>query len=342
MKKVLFISNIGLIKKTEPNGVNVKNRHILKYLEEMDDTDVSVVDTDNWKLKAVPLFFQIACKSLTHKKIVLSINTNSAYQIIKFLNFMGLEDRLIYFVVGGSLHTQMENGSLNLKYFNNIHKIFVQTKEMEEKLLQLGLKNVEQLPNSKYFKAINIEYDRDITLPIKCFYLGRIHPDKGTDLIFEALGEVNKDGPKFTVDFFGPIEKSYNELFLKKVEEYSFANYEGVIDLIDNVENYLRLSDYDLFLFPTFWHGEGFPGVVLDSFISGVPVLASDWNHNKEVIQDGITGIIFETNNLRDFGTKLDYIACNPEVLNKLRENAHMESKKYHSENVLKVLNDVV
>lgn len=126
MKRVSFIANIG-VKKTVPNGVNIKNRHILKYLNGISNTSITVVDTDKWKLRVIPLFIKIAWYSIRSDKIILSINTISAYQIIKFLNFINLIDKLIYIVVGGNLHNQLENELLYIKYFNNIGKIFVQT-----------------------------------------------------------------------------------------------------------------------------------------------------------------------------------------------------------------------
>ena len=29
-------------------------------------------------------------------------------------------------------------------------------------------------------------------------------------------------------------------------------------------------------LFPTYWHGEGFPGIVIDAFVAGLLVVATD------------------------------------------------------------------
>lgn len=342
MKKVLFISNIGLSKKTVPNGVNIKNRHILKYLNRIANISITVVDTDKWKLRIIPLFIKIAWNSIRSDKIILSINTISAYQIIKFLNYINLIDKLIYIVVGGNLHNQLENGSLKIKYFKNAGKIFVQSTKMEEKMCQLGLKNVEHLTNSKYFESVYIDYNREVTLPIRSFYLGRIHPDKGIDMIFRALKEVNKEEVKYTVDFFGPIEKSYKESFMDKIDNSPNTEYKGIIDLLNNSENYRKLSEYDLFIFPTFWHGEGFPGVVLDSFISGVPVLASDWNHNTEVIQDSVNGLIFKTKSSEDLIEKLNYIHENKNILGEMRKNAHKSAEKYKSENVLCVLQSII
>lgn len=209
-------------------------------------------------------------------------------------------------------------------------------------MCQLGLKNVEHLANSKYFESIDVDYNREVTLPIRSFYLGRIHPDKGIDMIFNALREVNKEEMIYTVDFFGPIEKGYKESFMDKIDNSPNAEYKGIIDLVDNSENYRKLSEYDLFIFPTFWHGEGFPGVVLDSFISGVPVLASNWNHNTEIIQDGVNGLIFKSKSSEDLLEKLNYIHENRNILSEMRRNAHKSAEKYKSENVLSVLQSII
>ncbi len=342
MKKVLFIANIGYRKRDIPNGVNVKNRHILKYLETIEDTEVNVVDTDNWKTRVIQLFFIILKNTFSSDKIVLSINTKSAYHIIKFLNYINMEKKLIYFAVGGTLHDQIANNELKLKNFENIYKIYVQTESMEIGMKKLGLNNVSELPNSKYFEDIEITFNYNIQVPIESFYLGRIHPDKGIDMIFEALDKINKKTIKYKVDFYGPIQDNYKNEFLMKVKNSNYAKYNGIINLIESRENYEKLSEYDLFLFPSYWKGEGFPGVVLDSFISGVPVLASDWNHNTQVIENGVNGIIFESKNVKDFIDKLNFVLEDPNILLNMSRHAYNESKKYKSENVLKVLDSLI
>lgn len=342
MKKVLFIANIGSEKKIIPNGVNIKNRHILKYLRNLDKTKVQLIDTENWKVRILQLLFKIFVFSYVNEKIVLSINTKSAYQIIKFLHLFNLDKKLIYIVVGGSLPNEISEGNLKTKYFKKILKIYVQTSKMEKDLRENGLNNVEKLSNSKYFDDIAIATNKEIGSPINCFYLGRVHPDKGIDMIFEAFKKINRKKCKIKIDFYGPIEKSYRDSFLRKINKNDFANYNGTIDLIDNTESYYRLAEYDLFIFPTYWEGEGFPGVVIDAFICGVPVLASDWNHNTEVIEDGYNGLIFKSRDIDNLIEKLDFIDKNKSVLTELSKNAHESSKHYKTENVLKVLNDLI
>lgn len=342
MNKVLFISHIGHGKNAAPNGVNIKNRHLLKYLNHMDGIQTRVIDTDNWKTKIIPLFLKIAFFSFTHSKIILSINTMSAYRVLQFLNLFDFEKKLLYFVVGGNLHKRMENGEVDKKYYQNISQIFVETSQMQETLMRLGCKNVQCLPNTKYFDAPELGDDKKIQEPLKCFYIGRIHPDKGMHLIFESFETLNAEKLSLVIDFYGPIEKKYEAEFKELLALYDWSRYHGTLDLIGNAKGYDLLAQYDLFVFPTYWPGEGFPGAVLDSFISGVPVLASDWNHNKEVISEGYDGFIFQAKNTEALIEKLKYILDNKELLAEMSRNAQETSKKYKAENVLKVLDDIL
>ena len=51
-------------------------------------------------------------------------------------------------------------------------------------------------------------------------------------------------------------------------------------------------------LFPTFHPSEGIAGVIIDAYIAGLPVIASDWAHNPESVQDGKTGVLIATHDV--------------------------------------------
>lgn len=93
---------------------------------------------------------------------------------------------------------------------------------------------------------------------------------------------------KINLTFYGPIQEDYKKNFLSQVEMLNNVKYGGFLDLRDE-KNYDILSEYDIMLFPTFWEGEGFPGILIDALIAGIPVIASDWNLNKYIIQDKIS-----------------------------------------------------
>lgn len=60
------------------------------------------------------------------------------------------------------------------------------------------------------------------------------------------------------------------------------------------------LKNYDALLFPTYYEGEGFAGTIIDAFAAGLPVIASDWKYNSEIIKQGITGVITKTHSISE------------------------------------------
>ena len=70
---------------------------------------------------------------------------------------------------------------------------------------------------------------------------------------------------KFLIDFYGKIDDSYESSFKERVDLIPNVNYQGFLNLGEN-EGYDKLSTYDMMLFPTYWKGEGFASVFIDSF----------------------------------------------------------------------------
>ncbi len=44
------------------------------------------------------------------------------------------------------------------------------------------------------------------------------------------------------------------------------------------------LSEHDLLLFPSYFRGEGYPGIIVEAFQCGVPVAAAGWSAIPELI----------------------------------------------------------
>jgi glycosyltransferase involved in cell wall biosynthesis len=92
------------------------------------------------------------------------------------------------------------------------------------------------------------------------------------------------------------------------------------------------LAEYDTMVFPTKWHGEGFPGVFLDAFMVGLPVICSDWNMNSEVIQDGYNGIVLKENNAECLAEVINKIDTDRKWLNELSKNSKASFDQYDFE----------
>ena len=111
-----------------------------------------------------------------------------------------------------------------------------------------------------------------------------------------AVSLVNKKlgGNFVSLDIYGLVPDDYANALTKLIDDNKqFVNYKGIIDYDKTVE---VLSNYFVMLFPTFYYGEGFPGNVVDAYNSGLPIIATDWLYNKDVICDGRNGVLVPIN----------------------------------------------
>ncbi|MBQ0111150.1 MAG: glycosyltransferase, partial [Oscillospiraceae bacterium] len=100
------------------------------------------------------------------------------------------------------------------------------------------------------------------------------------------------------------------------------------------------LKTYYALLFPTYYDGEGFAGTLIDAMASGVPVVASDWKYNSEIIENRQTGAIFATQNQKEFIDTLDWVYKNTDEWNSYKINCIKRAKNYLPEIAVKVLTE--
>ena len=123
-----------------------------------------------------------------------------------------------------------------------------------------------------------------------------------------------------------PEEKSR---FYRCIENNKFIFYKGVLNPSDVIST---LKKYDLFVFPTLYHGEGAPGVIIESFISGTPVLSSSFSQANDLISNQETGILFNINDQESLVSKLNWCIDNKRQIFNIGCNAQDKSKIYTRE----------
>lgn len=153
-----------------------------------------------------------------------------------------------------------------------------------------GRIKIEWLPNTRQASekvAISIS---DRTYFKKACFVGKVLPEKGIDTILSCARSLPKG---VSIDIYGPLNKVIaDEFFISSVAKEANISYKGVIDPKD-VAN--RIADYDALLLPSRWKKEGHPGVILEAFSVGVPVIASKWNAIPELVDENC-GILIEPN----------------------------------------------
>ena len=139
----------------------------------------------------------------------------------------------------------------------------------------------------------------------------------------------------FVLDIYGPINDEYKETFEELcIECQEYINYCGVVSSEKAID---ILKMYFLLLFPTYYQGEGFAGTILDAFAAGLPIIASDWHYNAEIITNDV-GYIYPVHNQKKFEQLLIGIANNPGNILGKKKNCLKKAGLYTEETVKKTL----
>ncbi len=81
-------------------------------------------------------------------------------------------------------------------------------------------------------------------------------------------------------------------------------------------------------IMPSIWY-ENFPRTLVEAFACGLPVIASRIGALAELVEDGVTGLLFEPGNASDLAAKLQWAQQNAEKMRQMGQNAR---KRYEAD----------
>lgn len=341
--KILLLGNFGY-RTNKLDGQTIKTRSVYNLLSQNSSDKVLFYDTSYLSISVfeyVKLLYMILCAC----KIIIMPARKAfgtlfpiVYVISKLFN-----KKIVYIAIGG---WQMEyiEGTRELsphprilKMLKNVSACLLETKYTYRILKnKYCLDNVDILPNFR-----RIDYKPSIsrnTGSLRMVFMARINRCKGYDVIFD-FDSINYN-LDYNIDFYGPINDDDKDDFLLKIARSHKICYKGVLEpnLIYNI-----LPNYDLMLFPTQYYTEGFPGTILDSYICGLPVIATAWKHAFEFIKDGITGFVIPFENPQSkFNQIIIRLMNDRELLRTMKDNAYREADNYTEANAWSVLKKYV
>lgn len=334
MKKIAIIGHFGG-KEEIANGQIVKTKILYDELSKVTDFKINKIDTYLKKKHPIWLLIKILCALLTTRKIIVLLSENGRKWIFPLLSFAArrLKTEVFHDVIGGNLDKYILDNERFRMYLNSFTVNWVETKGLMKRLEDLGVKNCEVLPNFKRLRIVNrgemrIEYSE----PYRFCTFSRVMKEKGIEEAIEAIQQINKQVGyiKCKLDIYGLIDPEYEKAFQDKINSTEgIIQYCGVIDYSKSVET---IENYYALLFPTKWKGEGCPGTIVDAFSAGLPVIATDWNSNGEIIENKKTGIIYPNEELETLRDSILWIILHKKEHIQMKLECIESARKYQPE----------
>ncbi len=321
-------------------GQEIKTNIIASVLEKKFNK-ISLIDTLA-KYSRICMPFQLLWAMITSTDIIIMPAQNGLLILSRFLTILNklFHRRLHYVVIGGWLPNLLPEHRDVIEALRKFKGIYVETHAMKIALERLDLTNTCVVPNCKPLSIIPMEnMPNEYFEPYKLVTFSRVTETKGIGDAIDVVIRLNEKLGRevFTLDIYGPIDSGEDELWFAEHQKHfsSAVSYKGNAPFDKSVE---ILSGYFALLFPTYYSGEGFAGTLLDAFAAGVPIIASDWKYNAEIVDDGLTGKIFKTKNILDFELSLMWVYENKDLWVKMKRNCIEKAVTYLPESSIQPL----
>lgn len=150
-------------------------------------------------------------------------------------------------------------------------------------------------------------------------YVGGLYERKGLDILLKAFAQVVTAYEDVQLRIVGDGER--REALEQLAESLNVENqivFEGYID--DSTELAKMYHQSDVLVHPA-RRGEGFPRVIDEAHLYGLPVIATDLDHFSNSLTDGEHVLLSSPDSVSSLATELQRIIQDPEMREKLAKN---------------------
>ncbi len=195
--------------------------------------------------------------------------------------------------------------------------VFVETQQLCQDFRTWG--NFRWLPNTRDIKTPTATRRDKIR---RLIFVAPLRLEKGLAEVLEACRSL-PEGCHLGV--FGP--RMLNTDF-SLFEGHPRATYRGVLE---PAEVPRVLAEHDLLLLPSYHRSEGYPGVILEAFQCGVPVIATRWQAIPEVVQHEENGLLVEPRSATALQAAIERLLEDPDLYRRLCRGAERRGAFFRS-----------
>lgn len=297
----------------------------------LDDFAPDVVHLNNINFQITPsIIYEIRSYEKKHKKQIKIVFTAHDYQWVCPNHMMMIPStgELCFACQGGKFgacsknrcihnsHVKSMLGTIEAQYYKwrktyDMVDVIICPSEFMKKQLDtnslLAKKTVMMhnfLPNTELENTDKLRAD----LPEKyVLYFGRFSEEKGVKTLLEVCRNL-PDIP-FVFAGTGPLEEEVSKL--SNIRNMGFVRGKALQNLIAGAE---------FSLYPSEWY-ENCPFSVMETQLYRTPMIASNLGGTPELLQDGMTGELFEAGNAKLLQEKITKLWTSPELCRKYKEN---------------------
>ena len=196
------------------------------------------------------------------------------------------------------------------------------------------------IPNGVNVKDFDIDHSKEecrekLDLPLDdeiILFLGSLNPHKGPDVLLKAMPKILKNIPNARLVFVGDGGmRGKLEMLSKKLDVEKHIKFVGFVEE-STKPLYYRAAD--VFCLPSVMKSEVFPIVLLEASASGMPMVVSDLDTFKCIIEDGYNGLFTKRRDENNLADAIIYLLENEDVGEKMGKNGRKKVEDYSWERI--------
>jgi len=150
-------------------------------------------------------------------------------------------------------------------------------------------------------------------------FVGRLSPEKGLDVLAAA---ARLAGQPVRVVGSGPMEAA-----LAAEPALQLMGPQPMPQVLAQMQRARAL------VMPSVWY-ENFPRTLVEAWASGLPVIASRLGAMADLIEDGVTGLLFEAGNAQALADRLRWAQAHPEALAAMGQRARQHYEAHYTADI--------
>jgi glycosyltransferase involved in cell wall biosynthesis len=159
------------------------------------------------------------------------------------------------------------------------------------KALRVPASKVEVIYRGRRPDIFEFSDKRFTQQPTKFLVVSRLLARKGYHELIIAFDAFHKLFPQSTLTIAG--EGPYRAVIERMIAHYQIQDAVEMLGVANDIPGLMKT--HDCLLFPS--HYEGFSGTLIEAMLSGLPIIASDIEMNKEAVTHNETARLFEVKN---------------------------------------------
>lgn len=224
------------------------------------------------------------------------------------------------------LHILAFISMLNEKYvISRIPNIIVEAASIKTLTAKWTKSKIYTIPSGIKYKEIQeFQLCNSLNQSPDIFIVAGLETIKGVDILINAAAVINNSIPNINICIAGsgPQENELKSL-VKRLNLDGHINFLGYIS---EEEKYQYYKASKIAVVPSRWDCQ--PITLFEAAASGKPVVVSDMS-NPGIVEDGVTGLIFESENVKDLADKIITLLKDDELRERIGNNAKEKIKNY-------------